>query len=158
MKNITLLTICAPSFVLFSSGIIQRDSDKTLHIKLANEIQFNCVGQVMKVGLAHGSFVLISDSILLSVAHNFVQCKNPKMDSAIKLDLFTFILDSIEYTATTLVIHPAYFIDSFSTGHDLARIRLNKKVKNSIPAKLNKKFKELNEEAVKVWFGEFHKA
>ena len=149
------ITICVLILLMLSSGIIPEGSDESAHVNLADEIQFDCVGQVVKVDSDCGSFVLINDSTILSAAHNFVNSKNPKLDSTINLNLFKFIIDSSEYIGTDITIHPSYFIDSLCTGHDLAIIRLNQKVQRVKPAILNQTANELNEKVITVGYGVF---
>ena len=73
MKKITILTFSVLAFLTFFSGIIRDDVKEEKYLKLAQQKQFDCVGQVFKDTVPAGSCVLVSDRFVLSAAHVFIE-------------------------------------------------------------------------------------
>ena len=90
-KKTTILTFSAFAFLLFFSGIIRDDVKEEKYLKLAQQKQFDCVGQVFKDTVPAGSCVLISDRFVLSAAHVFIVNDHR--------------LDTIMYNGLTMIIN-----------------------------------------------------
>jgi hypothetical protein len=156
--------------LLLTSGIIRHDVSESKYQELANQKQFDCVGQVFigQDSIVLGSCVLISNKYVLSAAHVFMNSE-PLADSSLIKEgvisfnqinekvyppsIITIVLNGQKIKAKTITIHPA-FLDSLIRGDcDLALIELEKSVTNTSPAKLNSDFNEIRADVVGVGFG-----
>jgi secreted trypsin-like serine protease len=156
--------------ILLTSGIIRHDISESKYRELANQKQFDCVGQVFigQDSIVLGSCVLISNKYVLSAAHVFMN-SDPIIDSSIMKQGVTvfdqinkhvyptskinIVINGQKIGVKSITIHPAY-IDSLTKGNcDLALVELEKSVTNISPAKLNHDSDEINSNIVGVGFG-----
>jgi len=168
-NRLFILALSAVAYLIFFSGIIRHDVDETAYFKLANEKQFDCVGQVFKDTSSSGSCVFISDRFGLSAAHVFI-------DSDTRPDTMKFngqrLVTYVSYNhrvtdvnnlylvfkgqkvkVKNLSLHPNY-LGSLSEGScDIALLELEQPLKNITPAKVNAAFDELNSNVVGVGYG-----
>jgi hypothetical protein len=63
IKKIALYALVINLFMILSSGIIRDDVSETKYLELANQKQFDCVGQIFHDSLAAGSTVLYSENM-----------------------------------------------------------------------------------------------
>ena len=71
-RKTIILTSCILTQLIFFSGIIRHDVKEEKYLKLAQQKQFDCVGQIYKDTMKSGSCVLIGDRFVLSAAHVFI--------------------------------------------------------------------------------------
>jgi len=156
--------------LLLTSGIIRHDISESKYQELANQKQFNCVGQVFigRDSIVRGSCVLISNKYVLSAAHVFMNSESIADSSLIEHGVISFnqmnekvypaflitvVLNGQKIKAKTITIHPS-FLDSLTKGNcDLALVELEQSFTNTSPAKLNHDFNEINANVVGVGFG-----
>jgi hypothetical protein len=170
MKKITILTLCALAFLTFFSGIIRDDVKEEKYLKLAQQKQFDCVGQVFKDTVPAGSCVLISDRFVLSAAHCFIE-NDYRLDTIVSngmtmivnkpinprtcdITTYFFSFKGKRYQGKSLKLYPISF-DSLTKGNcDIAIIELKEVVKLISPAVVSNSFNELHSNVVGVGFGE----
>ena len=157
------------SFIIFFSGITRHDVNEDKYLKLAQEKQFDCVGQIYTDTTARGSCVLISERFVLSAAHVFID-NDTKVDT-IQINgksIVSFRQINGRTTAVhnlfvvfkgqrvrvkRLIIHP-YYLDSLTKGScDIALLELETPCTAITPANLNIRFNEINSNVVGVGFG-----
>ena len=157
------------------SGIYRDDAGIEPYKKLANEPQFDCVGNVRQVnGDAGGSCVLIAGRYVLSAAHVFITSKTKKEKSTIDgktitsyasgnrsvgdIKNYVFVFKGKTYRGRKLAIHPSYLDDKTKGQCDIAIIELEDEVIDIDPANLFSGKNELNQEVTGVGFGGYGKA
>jgi hypothetical protein len=173
-----LLFSSIPSF----AGIIRDDVPIEKYLALAQEPQFDCVGQAFFNEKPVGSCVLISGKYVLSALHCFLdmddqiymeRVKDDKGDTILvpkQKDLkirdindLTFEFKGMKYKGSRLFINPACS-DTFNVNHDidltgdLIIIELEKNVPDINPAVLNHSFDEIDSDVFGVGFGASCKA
>jgi secreted trypsin-like serine protease len=168
-NKITVFIFCILAFLAFFSGIIRHDVKEARYLKLAQQKQFDCVGQIFKDTTVSGSCVLISDRFVLSAAHIFIDCDtrpdtiqlngqtiiayvsyNERVTDISKLYV---LFNGHRVRAKKLLIHPNYS-DSLTKGTcDIALIELENPLTEILPAKLNTGFDELKANVVGVGYG-----
>jgi Trypsin len=170
MKKLTTLTLSALALLIFFSGIRRDDVKEEKYLTLAQQKQFDCVGQIFKDTVPRGSCVLVGDRFVLSAAHCFIDydyrwdtivsngmtipINKPINPRTSDITTFFFSFKGKRYQGKSLKIYPMY-LDSI-TKHicDIALIELNEVVKTIVPAKISKSFDELHSNVVGVGFGE----
>ena len=170
MKKITILTLSALAFLTFFSGIIRDDVKEEKYLKLAQQKQFDCVGQVFKDTVPAGSCVLISDRFVLSAAHCFIE-NDYRLDTIVingrtiivnkainprtaDITTYFFSFKGKRYQGKSLKLYPISF-DSLTKGNcDIAIIELKEVVKLISPAVVSNSFNELHSNVVGVGFGQ----
>jgi hypothetical protein len=168
-KRIIIFALsCLPLFIFFS-GIIRHDVKEEEYIKLAQEKQFDCVGQVLKDTAIGGSCVLIGDRYAISAAHVFidtdsridtVQIEGSTIINSLAINdretdvskLF-LLFNGEKFKVKRLLIHPNYNNSLTKGSCDIALIELEAPVSKIIPAKLNINYDELNSDVVGVGYG-----
>ena len=141
------------------SGIIRHDVSKEKYLELAQQQQFNCVGQILnKKGLV-GSCVLINNKYVITAAHLFREF-DLEPDTQKKLDErigdiadYQIKLMNNLYKGVKLILHPAYMDTANKNNTDLALIELEIEVTDVEPAILNTTYDELNSISVTVGYG-----
>ena len=163
------MTLGALAFLTFFSGIIRDDVKEEKYIKLAQQKQFDCVGQVFKDTVPAGSCVLIGDRFVLSAAHVFTE-NDFRLDTIVSNGLtmiinkpinsrtgdittYYFSFNGKRYQGKSLKLYPSY-LDSLTKGNfDIAVIELKAIVKLVPPAAVSNSFDELHSNVVGVGFG-----
>lgn len=160
MKNRRLIIVLFSVFayVVNFAGIIRDDANKQDHIDLANEPQFDCVGEFIRNDQSRGTCVLINDSTALTAAHIFIKRGNPNGNAAINYrDVkYTLRFKDKEYTIDSIVVHPNYFDTTYHSSFDIAIIKLSKKVEGIDPATIYHLENELGMTAYCVGYGSFN--
>jgi secreted trypsin-like serine protease len=168
--NSIILILGSLLVILCTSGIIRHDISESKYLELANQKQFDCVGQVF-IGsdtIVGGSCVLINKNYVLSAAHVFMDSESITDSSLMNQGVITFdqinehvypasritiVINGQKISAKSITIHPVY-LDSLTEGNcDLALIELEESVTNTLPAKLNYSYSEINADVVGVGFG-----
>jgi hypothetical protein len=156
--------------ILLTSGIYRHDRKIDQYIELANEPQFDCVGQVFKKvnGTLEpiGSCVLIKDNYIISALHCFVG--EVKKDTTIIQNGFrinsyivtgkyidTIFNYTIKFKDQTFSCEELMAYDSnlIEGKNDLALVKISPVIVDILPARLNKDFNELGCAAVGVGYG-----
>lgn len=168
-NRIILLALGVTVFLTFFSGIIRHDVNEEKYIKLAQQKQFDCVGQILKDTSASGSCVLISDRFVLSAAHVFIDndtradtiqmngqniiAYTPINVRVTDISNLYVLINGQKIKAKKLTLHPNYH-DSITEGScDIALIELERPLAKILPAILNTSFDELESNVVGVGFG-----
>lgn len=156
-------------FLTFFSGITRHDVNEDEYLKLAQETQFDCVGQIFKDTIVSGSCVLISERFVLSAAHVFIESDtridtlqtNGKSivlyrqinDRTTSVHNLFVVFKGQRVRVKRLIIHP-YYLDSLTKGScDIALLELETPLTVITPASLNSLFNEINSNVVGVGFG-----
>ena len=171
MNNKIIITTLASTFVLIvlTSGIIRHDVSEKEYLKLANEKQFDGVGQVYIDTSSRGSCVLINERFLLSAAHVFIESDyrqdtimyegqkivafNPYNNHLVDVIKVSILLKGQKLKVKRITLHPNY-LDKDSEGScDLALIELESSFKAVKPAIINRNLDEMSFNVVGVGFG-----
>lgn len=168
-KYTSFLAVTVLIFFTGFSGIIRHDVPETDYRKLANEAQFDCVGQVYRDTEATASCVLIGERFLLSAAHVFVE-SDVKPDTIRTKEFtsivyrtsghrpadpgrFTILIKGHRMAIRRITLHP-YYLRPLTIGTcDLAVIELEEPISDVQFARVNTFHNELNNEVVGVGFG-----
>lgn len=162
-------------FFLFLGGIIRHDVAEEKYLLLAQETQFDCVGQIFIDTSAIGTCILIDNKYVLTAAHCLTICdvkKDILMKGGQKITYYlpynyrtadvtnlVFKFNGVEVKAKSITMHPIYDDSSKMGGYyDAAIIELLAPVESIKPIKLCKTFDELNSRYVGVGYGGFCKA
>jgi len=157
------------AFLTLTSGIIRHRVSEVKYLKLAQQQQFDCVGQIFSDTTARGSCVLISDRYVLSAAHVFLEYDTrpdtirmhdqmivvytPIKTRMSEVSALSVILRGKSYRVRRLLLHPAYR-DSLTKGTcDVALLELEQPVTSIVPASPNTLFDELRSTVVGVGYG-----
>ena len=157
------------TFVMLTSGIIRDDVKERKYFKLANEKQFDAVGQIYLDTAARGSCVLINERFVLTAAHVFIVSDHrldtmlmfgqtitvytPINQRVVDFKRLSVVIGGQTMKVKNLILHPTY-LDSISQGKcDLAILELEVACKGVNPAIVNKNFDELNANVVGVGYG-----
>lgn len=155
LKFVSVAVLCIISFVCFS-GVIRHDVSEKKYIELANQKQFECIGQCFINEKFHCSFILIDHRYVLSAAHCFVKRNEHTLlyetDDPCK---YTFRCKGQEIHAKRILIYPKYLDASTNGSCDIALVELEEPFNKVEVAKVNTEFDELNSEVVGVGFGAF---
>ncbi len=159
-----------PIFLVLTSGIYRHDQPIEKYLSLANQDQFNCVGEILKIDGSNwvfgGSFVLIDSVTVLSAAHCFLGTE--KKDTIVNYNgqrfktyiekgkykrnesEFRFRVMNLQMVAQKITFHPKYLVDGTC---DLALIKLAEPIKGAKSLKINLQFDELSDTVTGVGFG-----
>jgi secreted trypsin-like serine protease len=149
MKRYFLLTpLCLLGWLLFFSGIIRDDVDKTKYMALAKESQFDCIGKLSRGKKFVGSCVLVTNKYLLTSAHNFVD-NNQVAD----ITEYSFEFAGKVYKAKRVIVYPAYIDPETRKNCDIAMAELTESVTDIEPAHPGTTRDELNSDITGVGFG-----
>lgn len=169
-KNHFVLIILGVLLLTMTSGIYRHDRPIEKYLALANQEQFNCVGEVLNLvenkWKANGSFVLIDSLTILSAAHCFegelkkdtiVNYQDQKYKTYVskgryKRDQSEFrfkVLNNI-LTAKRIIFHPNYLKNGTC---DLAIIKLEKALNGTERLKINNLPNERKDTVIGVGFG-----
>jgi hypothetical protein len=167
--KLSRISLSILTLLTFFSGIVRDDVSETKYLKLAQKKQFDCVGQIFKGEMFSGSCVLISDRILLSAAHVFID--HDSRTDTIKINgqtIFVYIPINIRVTNVSrlyvlfmgqkvkvkrIIIHPNY-LDSLTKGScDIALLELENPLTNISTANLSTGYDELKSNVVGVGYG-----
>ncbi|TDO24942.1 trypsin-like serine protease [Pedobacter duraquae] len=167
MKHSKLVPLSALVFLLLFAGIMRDDVAESKYTALANQKQFDCVGQVLIGGKPAGSCVLISNRFVLSAAHVFMRYQTrqdtllvggqkvavniPTSASPVDATKCAFIFIGKSYTGKALHFFPGYSMKDNKS--DLVLIDLENTVNSVVPATLNMTFDEKGTTGVGVGFG-----
>lgn len=149
MKNLLLIPFMLFSF-LASAGIYRHDVPLKKYTDLANEPQFDCVGQVYiqeDTLRFSASCVLIADQYVLSARHVFGR------DEEIDISKYRFAFKGVYYTSNEYVI--------FKHGdvtYDIILLKLELPVTHIRPAVINTDTTEFNTTATGVGYGSVRNA
>jgi secreted trypsin-like serine protease len=174
MRLYTSLTFCTISFLTFFSGIIRDDVPEAAYRELANQPQFNCVGQVFTDTTAAGSCVLISDQFVLTAAHvlitsdvrkDTIQMNGQTLIAYVPINERVSDASSIfiEFSgqrvrAKKLILHPGFLKDITEGDFDIALIQLEEPIHAIVPAKVYASAEELTSNVIGVGYGASGKA
>lgn len=168
-KNTFLIGIALLAFLTGFSGIIRHDVPEESYRSLAQQPQFECVGQVYKDTQALGSCVFIGDRFLLTAAHLFME-SDTKPDTlktahytrishtvynqhAAPASRFMIVIKGQKLSIKSITIHP-YYLNPLTKGScDLAVIELEEPLLGVMAARTNSFYNELNSDVVGVGFG-----
>ena len=167
-KKIILISIILIGFISYS-GVIRHDVSEEKYVKLANQPQFDCVGQIHQTGEdGGGSCVLITSKHILTAAHIFVE-SDEKTDTTIdiqgkQVDTYVSVNKRVadlsnyriqigdkKFKGKELTLHPNYF--ESEGNYDLAIVELETEIQAIRPASINHKLDELHSKVVGVGFG-----
>lgn len=149
MKNLLAITVLFLSFIA-SAGIYRHDVSLEKYSALANEPQFNCVGQVFTIEDTlsfNASCVLIADSFVLSARHVFGR------DKDIDISKYRFGFKGKYYTPDK---YKEFQHDSLT--YDIVLFKLQSPVQEIVPAKVNRDTNEYNTIATGVGYGSVRNA
>lgn len=168
-KTIIQIIIIIFTFLTFYAGVFRHDVDKKEYLNLANQKQFDCVGEVFKDSKYSGSCVLINERYVLSAAHIFIdgdsEIDTQKINGQIYLipKHYNFrqtapshiILEfkGQKVNVKNIWVNPNYLVDVSKNFWDIALLELENPIENIITPSINKGFNELNSEAVGVGYG-----
>jgi len=169
MRITTISLFSALIFAISFGGIYRDDVKEEEYLALAQQKQFDCVGQIYSGTSWRCSCVLISDRFILTAAHIFI-------DSDIRHDtvhmndqtvilyvpynshltdvskLYAVFKDH-KVKVKSFTIYPNY-LDSLNKGScDIAIIELEQPITTISPARINKDFDELKSNVIGVGFG-----
>ncbi|MFA6259991.1 MAG: trypsin-like serine protease [Bacteroidia bacterium] len=168
-KNTFLIGIALLAFLTGFSGIIRHDVPEESYRNLAQQPQFECVGQVYKDTQALGSCVFIGDRFLLTAAHLFIESvtipdtliakqytrishtvSSQRVASASR---FIIVIKGQKLGIKRITIHP-YYLNPLTKGScDLAVIELEEPLLKVVAASTNSFFNELHSDVAGVGFG-----
>jgi Trypsin len=138
--SVFLLPVLLP---LFFCGIYRHDVPKEKYMQLAQQPQFDCVGQVFFENVARGSCILIDSRHVLSAAHVFTHTADAAPEH------FYVAFGGKRSNIASISIHPAYKPDD----HDIVVLELQDDVTDIVPATINTSFDELHSDIVGVGWG-----
>jgi len=168
------LFFCLTIFFTFFSGIIRDDVDEAAYLELANEPQFDCVGQVFHDTTVTGSCVLINSQFALTAAH--VLLTNDTRQDTVKMNGQVYIthipvnvrvanasniyfqINGRKVRAKKLILHPEYLKNLEKGDCDIALIELEEPIQSIVPAHMYTLADELSSNVVGVGFGASGKA
>lgn len=149
-KQIQLLLLMG---CILTSGIIRHDVNQKEYDDLAQQPQFDCVGQLMLNDTTPiGSCVLIGKNKIVTAAHCFEMAEEICKSKGVQSPNLSLYLKDQSYKINKYLIHPRYK-KSHGRNSDIAMAWLNDSVNNVILALPNKEFDELNSEVVGVGYG-----
>lgn len=155
--------------MMLTSGIIRDDVKEKKYLKLANEKQFDAVGQIFLDTVERGSCVLINERFVLTAAHVFIVSDHrldtmqmfgqsivvhtPINQRIVECKRLSVVIGGKTIKVKKIILNPTY-LDSISQGHcDLAILELEVACKVVKPAIVNQNFDELNATVVGVGYG-----
>lgn len=169
-------TFIGPLILTALPGIIRHDVPLERYLALAQQPQFDCVGQVFKDDTLRGSCVFIGSRYLLTAAHIFIESDKEPISDTIHIrdglldsnivqvnrrtnwrlastDRFSFLLDKVIYSAVRLHFFQGY-LDSLPSGpYDLALVELHDAVHGIDAPRINTGLDEFGSEVVGVGYG-----
>lgn len=170
MKKQFSIIVLGGLFISLTSGIYRHDRPIEKYLTIANQEEFNCVGQVLNLvdhkWEANGSFVLIDSVTILSAAHCFegdfkkdtiVEYQGKKIKTYISkgkyvrdVSAFRFMVMNNVLEAKSIIVHPNYLKNG---SCDLAIIKLNKPLLGMQKLQLNHLPNEIKDTVIGVGYG-----
>lgn len=164
------ITYCFIVFVLFFSGIYRHDVDVEEYLKLAQQPQFNCVGQIFIDDKPGASCVLINKRFALTAAHGLFRAEESSATDTIidgvKMVIYSesdpFLVQSADvylkfgdqvFQIKRMDVHPNYMLEETKGTCDIAIIELLEPAIGIPIPKLNDKTDELNSFVYGVGYG-----
>lgn len=167
-KILTALSLMIAAITVYG-GIFRHDVPEKEYRALAQQKQFDCVGEVFLDTLAKGACVLIDSTHVLTVAHLFMEndrradtlqangrqviMYTPVNVRPVAFKRIGVVIKGNRYQITRLNIHPDYLDTVKKDDCDLAILTLERAVPEVAPATINKQFDELKSNVVGVGFG-----
>lgn len=169
MLNKKIILSALLMFFIFFSGVIRHDVDEESYLQLAQQKQFDCVGQVYIDTAMSGSCVLIRERFVLSAAHVFIEHET-RMDTVemggrkvivntpinkklVDVSQLFVQIKGEKLSVKKISLHPNY-LDSLTQGScDIALLELEQPLIEISSAPLSVSFDELESRVVGVGFG-----
>lgn len=166
--------VCLLVFLICFSGIIRDDVSESKYLALANQKQFDCVGQIFNDSEAVGSTVLISPQAALTAAHVLLESDflpdtfrmkgqtiisfRPVNVRIVDADKLYLVFKGRRVKAKKIIVHPEFLSDMDKGNCDLAYIELEEPVSDIQAASVYTGTDELNSKVTGVGFGASGKA